>query len=263
MPGSVNCHDGNEGSLNLCSVYVVGALLLSLPQSSTPQHAGTVRDSYPFEARNCLTAFLFTEEAPECFSQVLPLRLCNYWSAYIFTAFSSCNFHLGSWQSSISQSPSPTTPLFQHHASHRPFGTRRLFVTAVNSIIHCDWPAPGTFSDVTILTPSSNYPIPRTLYARTLLLNQNCEHDNVLLATWENYSPEPPYFPIFRSTDLGRTWTEFSIVIDQANGWSLRYQPFLYELPQAIGKFPAGTVLLAENPFLQIYLKLKLIHMQL
>ncbi|OCL12766.1 glycoside hydrolase family 93 protein [Glonium stellatum] len=106
---------------------------------------------------------------------------------------------------------------------------------------------PGTVSNITIFTPPSNYTIPRTLYARTLLLNQNCEHDNVLLATWENYSLELPYFPIFRSTDLGQTWMEFSRVIDQVNGWGLRYQPFLYELPQAIGKFPAGTILLAGN----------------
>ncbi|OCK83305.1 glycoside hydrolase family 93 protein [Lepidopterella palustris CBS 459.81] len=108
-------------------------------------------------------------------------------------------------------------------------------------------PQPGTFSNVTVFTPPSNYTIPRTLYARTLLLNQNCEYDNVLLATWENYSPEPPYFPIFRSTDLGRTWTEYSRVTDQVNGWGLRYQPFLYELPSKIGSFPAGTVLLSGN----------------
>jgi hypothetical protein len=36
-------------------------------------------------------------------------------------------------------------------------------------------------------------------------------------------------------------------VRDTQNGWGLRYQPFLYELPEAIGTFPAGTVLAAGN----------------
>ena len=93
-------------------------------------------------------------------------------------------------------------------------------------------------SNVTIFTPPSNYTVPRTLYARTLLLNQDCETDNVLLATWENYLPNNdsnPYTPIYQSLDLGETWTERSRVYDQANGWGLRYQPFLYELPEAIG----------------------------
>lgn len=108
----------------------------------------------------------------------------------------------------------------------------------------------GTFTNVTIFSPPSNYTIPRTLYARTLLLNQDCETDGVLLATWENYLPNNdsfPYFPIYQSLDGGRTWSERSRVYDQVNGWGLRYQPFLYELPEAIGNYSAGTILLAGN----------------
>lgn len=108
----------------------------------------------------------------------------------------------------------------------------------------------GTFTNVTIFTPPENYTIPRTLYARTLLLNQDCETDNVLLATWENYlynNDSFPYFPIYQSYDGGRTWSERSRVHDLVNGWGLRYQPFLYELPEAIGNYSAGTILLAGN----------------
>ncbi|KAG4435913.1 hypothetical protein IFR05_008607 [Cadophora sp. M221] len=102
----------------------------------------------------------------------------------------------------------------------------------------------STFSGVTVFTPSSNYTDPRVLYARTIELEKG-----VLLATWENYSPEPPlvYFPIYKSVDGGESWKEISKVTDQVNGWGLRYQPDLYVLPARVGKFPAGTILCSGN----------------
>ena len=36
-------------------------------------------------------------------------------------------------------------------------------------------------------------------------------------------------------------------IYDQVNGWGLRYQPFLYEMIEAIGDYPRGTLLLAAN----------------
>ncbi|ORY13961.1 hypothetical protein BCR34DRAFT_586178 [Clohesyomyces aquaticus] len=104
--------------------------------------------------------------------------------------------------------------------------------------------APSTFSGVVVYTPPSTYTDPRVLYTRTVQLP-----DGDILATWENYSPEPPavYFPIHRSSDGGYTWKELSRVQDQVNGWGLRYQPVLYVLPEDIGEFPAGTVLLAGS----------------
>ncbi|KAJ4364148.1 hypothetical protein N0V83_009603 [Neocucurbitaria cava] len=104
--------------------------------------------------------------------------------------------------------------------------------------------APETFSRRVIFTPPSNYTDPRVLYARSAQLD-----DGSLLATWENYSPEPPkvYFPIYRSTDGGYSWKEFSRVQDTQNNWGLRYQPFLYVLPDSIGGYKAGTVLLSGS----------------
>lgn len=97
-----------------------------------------------------------------------------------------------------------------------------------------------------LFVPPSDYTDPRVLYARTAELAFS---QNALLATWENYSPEPPpvYFPIYRSTDHGASWTHISNVTDQVNGWGLRYQPFLYELREDFAGFEKGTVLLAGN----------------
>jgi hypothetical protein len=104
--------------------------------------------------------------------------------------------------------------------------------------------APSTFSSITVWTPPSNYNDPRVLYARTAQLP-----NGDILATWENYSPEPPkvYFPIYKSTDGGYSWKELSRVQDTQNGWGLRYQPNLYVLPEALGGFEAGTVLLSGS----------------
>lgn len=55
------------------------------------------------------------------------------------------------------------------------------------------------------------------------------------------------YFPIYKSVDGGSTWKELSRIQDQVNGWGLRYQPDLYRLPHAIGKYPKGTIIAAGN----------------
>ncbi|KAF4780775.1 hypothetical protein HER10_EVM0002231 [Colletotrichum scovillei] len=82
----------------------------------------------------------------------------------------------------------------------------------------------------------------RTLYGRTLQLP-----DQSLLLSWEDYDPAATltYFPIYKSEDGGASFTAFSRVDDQVNGWGNWYQPFLYELPQPFGGFPQGTILLA------------------
>ncbi|KAK8131172.1 BNR Asp-box repeat domain protein [Apiospora sp. TS-2023a] len=107
--------------------------------------------------------------------------------------------------------------------------------------------ATATISDVTIFSPPSNagWVDPRVLYARAVPLSGS----GALLATWENYSPEPPlvYFPIFKSTDKGQTWAKIGEVRDTENNWGMRYQPTLFELPQAVGQFPKGTVIAAGN----------------
>jgi len=118
-----------------------------------------------------------------------------------------------------------------------------LVIASVVLALPADAPY-ATFTNTVIFTPTSQYTDPRVLYPRAIELQ-----DGTLLATWENYSPEPPlvYFPIYQSTDHGRSWSELSRVKDMVNNWGLRYQPNLLELRQAFGSFPAGTVLLAGN----------------
>ncbi|KAI1412353.1 glycoside hydrolase family 93 protein [Hypoxylon sp. FL1857] len=99
-------------------------------------------------------------------------------------------------------------------------------------------------SRIVIFTPPSTYTDPRVLYARTAQLP-----NNDILATWENYSPEPPpvYFPIYKSSDQGATWTKIAQVEDQGYGYGLRYQPFLYVLSEDFAGYEKGTVLLAGS----------------
>jgi|TARA_R110002003_G_scaffold351_4_gene18890 hypothetical protein len=104
--------------------------------------------------------------------------------------------------------------------------------------------AQPTFAQNVIYTPPSNYTDPRVLYARSAQLA-----DGTLLATWENYSPEPPkvYFPIYESKDGGLNWKEISRVQDTEQNWGLRYQPFLYVLQKDFAGYKKGTVLLAGS----------------
>lgn len=103
---------------------------------------------------------------------------------------------------------------------------------------------PSTFAQRVIFTPPSNYTDPRVLYARSAQFE-----DGTLLATWENYSPEPPkvYFPIYQSKDGGYSWKEISRVQDTEQNWGLRYQPFLYILKKDFAGYKKGTVLLAGS----------------
>jgi len=125
------------------------------------------------------------------------------------------------------------------------FALLSFLPVAILSAPATSWSGPGpTFINDTIFAAPADYTSPGVLYARTVELE-----GGVILATWENYSPEPPlvYYPIYKSVDGGMTWTHISNVTDQVNDWGMRYQPFMYELPAPIGDYPAGTILLAGN----------------
>ena len=120
-------------------------------------------------------------------------------------------------------------------------------VAAVGTVL---LPAPAeavSRSSQTMYTPPSGTPAPGTLYPRGIRLEHNGSANGTMLATFEQYTNGKPVFPIYRSTDTGNSWTKISEVADTQNGWGMRWQPQLFELPTAIGNFPAGTILAAGD----------------
>ena len=109
-----------------------------------------------------------------------------------------------------------------------------------------------------VYTPGEGHFPLQTLYGRTLQLK-----DGSHILTWENYGPEPPLqaFPVLKSEDGGATWSNFSRVDDQINGWGTRFQPHLYRLKNDIGGHAAGTIILGgmsvqpdlEEAWLDVY----------
>ncbi|WTJ88683.1 RICIN domain-containing protein [Streptomyces sp. NBC_01537] len=99
----------------------------------------------------------------------------------------------------------------------------------------------------TMYTPPSGAPSPGTLYPRAMRLQHNGSANGTILATFEQYTNTTPVFPIYRSTDDGNSWTKISEVADTQNGWGMRWEPELFELPTAVGDFPAGTIMAAGD----------------
>lgn len=109
-------------------------------------------------------------------------------------------------------------------------------------------------SDNSVVTVATKAQLPGThgpnfLYGRGMVTEhqQDSAYNGRLYATSENYVSGTPSFKIFESTDHGGTWDKISEVTDTQHGWGMRYQPFLYELPEKIGNMPEGTLICAGN----------------
>lgn len=89
-------------------------------------------------------------------------------------------------------------------------------------------------------TPPAGSLAPGALYARAMQAA-----NGKMYATFEQYTTGVSMFPIFESLDSGRTWKKVGDVKDTHRGWGMRWQPQLFQLPQAIGSMPAGTLLAA------------------
>ena len=98
-----------------------------------------------------------------------------------------------------------------------------------------------------MFAPAASENGPGAFYARAIQLRYDGSCGGRMYARFERYFGSKPTFPIYESADLGLTWSKISEVADTVNGWGLRYQPFLYELPEDWGAFARGTVLIAGN----------------
>ncbi len=87
-------------------------------------------------------------------------------------------------------------------------------------------------------------------YGRILVLNnQRKEENNVLLATHcelnAGLTGNAPGYPVYRSSDNGKTWKIITRVTDTLTGTNSEWNPTLFELSKPCGKYPAGTIILA------------------
>ncbi len=86
------------------------------------------------------------------------------------------------------------------------------------------------------------------LYPRVIELHHAGEQNGLLLATFDHSTlKEPPVVPVMCSRDHGVTWEKYSRIEDTQNGYGIRFQPHIFELPQPCGDLPAGTIVMSGN----------------
>ncbi|KAJ5267373.1 hypothetical protein N7478_010181 [Penicillium angulare] len=125
----------------------------------------------------------------------------------------------------------------------------------------------ATFIALTVADAEGSYLWERTQtnetnnYVRVIELQHAGNFSGRLLGTWEHHythgpqtiTPDgtPGNFIIRKSDDKGLTWETLATVHDTrtASGYpfAVFYQPFLFEYPQQLGKYPQGTILLVGN----------------
>ncbi len=126
---------------------------------------------------------------------------------------------------------------------------RAVLLVAVAALL-CVSPAAHaqTSSPMTIFkpTPGDGYVNPGAMYARAITLHHNGEANGTLFSTFEVYrNAGAPVFPVYRSGDAGKSWAYVSQVVDTVNGYGMRWNPEIYELPAQLGTLPAGTLLVS------------------
>ena len=102
-----------------------------------------------------------------------------------------------------------------------------------------------------VFTPVNEEVYPNSsgvLYPRVIELHHAGELNGLLLATFDHSTvKEPPVVPVMSSSDGGVTWEHLSSVEDTQNGFGIRFQPDIFELPVPCGDLPAGVIVLAGN----------------
>lgn len=98
-----------------------------------------------------------------------------------------------------------------------------------------------------VYCPTTDEREPGAMYPRAIQLRHNKKNNGKILATFERYTYDRPYFPIYESNDEGKTWNMVGKVEDLNKGFGCRYQPHLYETQSKCGNLERGTILCAGN----------------
>ncbi len=92
------------------------------------------------------------------------------------------------------------------------------------------------------------HPVEEAGYPRLIRLEHSGNANGTLLATFAHAggTSAKASLPIYRSTDNARTWSPspIGVVTDSVHGWDIE-APALFELPEAQGELPAGTLFAA------------------
>lgn len=99
----------------------------------------------------------------------------------------------------------------------------------------------------TMYTPPASVPSYGVLSPRTIQLTHSNSNNGKMYTTFEETSNGIPTFPIFESTDEGKTWTKVGDVNDTQNGWGMMNCPQLLEMSQTIGNLTEGTLIAVGN----------------
>jgi len=113
---------------------------------------------------------------------------------------------------------------------------------------------PGALADGTgslLYTPTSASEA--NAYARVIQLQHAGQNNGMLLATFEHWYTDgtPSEYIVKASKNNGVSWYTLSTVPDTLTGAghpvSQMWQPYLFEFPQQLGAYPAGTIMLLGN----------------
>ena len=125
------------------------------------------------------------------------------------------------------------------------------FLIAAPSVMRAASTRPAAASNGTVVySPAANNPDPGSAYPRFVRLSYSGSLNGTLLATFEDYqNPTTPFFPIYRSTNNGASWSYYSQINDTHHypAWGMRWEPVIYELPQQVAGWPAGTLFASGN----------------
>ncbi|MCQ2479668.1 MAG: glycoside hydrolase [Clostridia bacterium] len=102
-------------------------------------------------------------------------------------------------------------------------------------------------SRVDIFCPPDEVWVNGAEYPTVICLENNGEKNGTLLATFEVFDKGQTKFRIMESSDKGDTWAEIAVISEQLNPeLQTAWEPCLFELPEAMGNYPKGTIILGE-----------------